>query len=877
MKISALRLYNVKRFAGRGVALEGIGDGVNVLCAANEFGKSTSFEALHALFFLPHSSTAGDVRSLRPYAGGNPLVEADISTDTGRFRITKQFYGGRSARIVDLASGRLVAQADEAENFIAGLVRGGSAGPAGLLWVRQGVTGIEKRSKAEEEGETRVRTSLLESVQGEVEAVTGGRRMADIMAATEEALGRLVTPSGRPKAGERYAAALEALERLEAEERRLGAEVTSLREALDRRTAATRRLAELDRPEDRDGRRKAVDAAQVAYDAAKTQSEVLRATEAELRLISEQRDAVERDLVAFHNSLERAADLESKLAEAENMRREAIARRNEATVAAVRARAESDSAEAKERETRALLARLDAAMKARESADRLADLAQRLDAAEAARKQIEDVEAAVALLGISPNAVAELETVDVEIAKLKAIAEAGQPTVSVAYESHAPAVRLDGEPLKDGETRSYEGVASLAIPSIGVVTLRSNPASGQDERLLRAEERRRALLGSLGVDDLAAARRKLTEVQAKEGELRELRVRLSLLAPDGLAKLREEAAAWHAAAGDILEIKEDPAQARAAHEAAEAARLAARQALREIEPMQMRAADAFVAAQTALARLDAERTQVEAVLGPPDAHSDRERRLAERLASFEAGLLEKQAVVDGLKHREVDLASAEAALRRVRSVVEAAEREAASLREQIAGLTAEIRARSDDAIEEKWREAADALAAAKQHAAAYEKEVAVLQRLRAALETSRGHARETYLLPVMTELRPLLGLLFDDVSITFDEKTLLPHRILRNGQEEDVERLSGGMREQLSVLTRLAFARLLAKDGRPTPVILDDALVYSDDDRIEKMFDALHRQARDQQIIVFSCRQRAFQALGGNVLRMENWIPGSAT
>ncbi len=49
------------------------------------------------------------------------------------------------------------------------------------------------------------------------------------------------------------------------------------------------------------------------------------------------------------------------------------------------------------------------------------------------------------------------------------------------------------------------------------------------------------------------------------------------------------------------------------------------------------------------------------------------------------------------------------------------------------------------------------------------------------------------------------------------------------------------MREQLSVLTRLAFARLLARDGRPAPVILDDALVYSDDDRIERMFDALHR------------------------------------
>lgn len=155
----------------------------------------------------------------------------------------------------------------------------------------------------------------------------------------------------------------------------------------------------------------------------------------------------------------------------------------------------------------------------------------------------------------------------------------------------------------------------------------------------------------------------------------------------------------------------------------------------------------------------------------------------------------------------------------------------------------------------------------------YEKEVAVLQRLRDALETARSQARETYLLPAMNELRPLLSLLFDDVSIIFDEKTLLPHKIVRRGQEEEVERLNGGMRKKLSVLTRLAFARLLSKDGRPVPVILDDALIYSDDGSIEKMFDALHRQSREQQIIVFSCRQRAFQKLGGNVLQMSDWMP----
>lgn len=873
MKISALRLFNVKRFAGRGVAIEGIGDGVNVLCAANEYGKSTSFEALHAIFFQPHSSTAVDVRNLRPYSGGSPLVETDIATEAGLFRITKQFYGRGSARVVDRATGRLIAQADEAENFIAGLVRGGTAGPAGLLWVRQGVTGIDKRSKAEEEGETKVRAGLLESVQGEVEAVTGGRRMAEIIAATEEELGRLVTATGRPKAGEAYAAAIAERDRLEAEERRLDAELKMLRDALDKRSTANKRLAERDRAEDREQRNRAVEAAEAAYDAAKSRAERLRTEEAQLKLLQERRDNAHRELTNFRAALDSAARLGTKLADAEQRRDAALANREAVAQAAAKAHADVEASEKDEQEARTLLARLNAALKAKEAAERLAELERRLESAEALRREIEEDEAALALLRLPAKAVTELETLDIDIAKLRAVAESGRPLVSIAYEPQAPVASLDGKPLREGEAIGYDGHARLAIPGVGVVTLRSNRAAGGDETLREAEERRQVLLASMGVNDLAAARRRQVDVQQKEGDLRERRTRLSMLAPGELPKLREEVAKQRAAAGEALELKEDPAQVRAAHEVAEARLLAARQALRAAEPMQGSAVDAVVEAQAACAALDAERAQVEALLGPAATRGERAEKLVAVLAEVDARLAEQTAVVGRLQEGAVDLASAEATLRRHRSVKDAAEQEIGRLREEIAGLAAEIRARADDAVEEKWREVVDALAAARRRVAGFEKEVAVLQRLQLALDTARSRARETYLRPVMTELRPLLGLLFDDVSITFDERTLLPRKILRNGLEEEVERLSGGMREQLSILTRLAFARLLARDGRPAPVILDDALVYSDDDRIEKMFDALHRQARDQQIIVFSCRQRAFQKLGGNVLQMSDWTP----
>jgi hypothetical protein len=873
MKISALRLFNVKRFGGRGVAIEDIGDGVNVLSEANEFGKSTSFEALHALFFQPHSSVSADVRSLRPYSGGNPLVEADIATAEGRFRITKQYYGGRSARVTDLGSGRLMAQADEAENFIAGLIRGGSAGPAGLLWVRQGITGIEARRKSEEDSEKQARAGLLESVQGEVEAITGGRRMAEIARVVSEEIEKLVTKRG-PKAGGRYAAAIETRDRLTAEEQRLSAEVTSLRAALDQRAAAARRLSELEQPQDRQERRAAVEKAQTALNTAKSQREMLNAAEAKWQLSRDRRDLLAQNLGTLLEAQEKAQALRSRLGEAELRHVQTAEKRREAAAAMSKARAQAEAAEQQEQEARDLLARLDAALKARDAAERHAALQERLKQAEDTRLALEQAEARHALVKIDPKAIDNLQTLDVEIARLRAIGDAARPSMIVAYEQGAAhSVELDGVALTDGEERRYDGEAHLSVPGIGAITLRSNRPAPDDSRLKQAVEKRRALLAALEAADLAAVRARHEQAQQIAVEMQGLRSRLSALAPAGLAKLREEVAAQEPAAAEAVEITGEPEEIRAAHAQSDDNRKAARQALREAEPLQRIADEAFIAAQTDLAALRAELVQIEVTLGPEDGRADRQRELSGQLDEAVRKLEADRAELQKLRDSAADLESVEAARRRARSVEEVAEKEAAALRETIAELNGLIRALADDAVEEKWHETREALSAANARVAAFEKEVGILQRLSSALENARTEASDLYLKPVITELRPLLGLLFDDVAISFDDKTLLPRTILRNGQEEEVERLSGGMREQLSVLTRLAFARLLARDGRPTPVILDDALVYSDDDRIEKMFDALHRQSRDQQIIVFSCRQRAFQKLGGNILRMTDWQP----
>ena len=73
----------------------------------------------------------------------------------------------------------------------------------------------------------------------------------------------------------------------------------------------------------------------------------------------------------------------------------------------------------------------------------------------------------------------------------------------------------------------------------------------------------------------------------------------------------------------------------------------------------------------------------------------------------------------------------------------------------------------------------------------------------------------------------------------------------------------------MTLLVRLAMGALLAERGEAAPIILDDALVYCDDDRIERMFDALSRAGKNQQIIVLTRRLRSFGPLGGYTLRVN--------
>lgn len=71
------------------------------------------------------------------------------------------------------------------------------------------------------------------------------------------------------------------------------------------------------------------------------------------------------------------------------------------------------------------------------------------------------------------------------------------------------------------------------------------------------------------------------------------------------------------------------------------------------------------------------------------------------------------------------------------------------------------------------------------------------------------------------------------------------------------------------MLVRLAFAEMLVEQGHPATVVLDDALVFSDDRRMSRMFDILNMAARNVQVVVLTCREQLFEGLGGRQLTLQ--------
>ena len=536
MKIRGLALENFRKFRAP-VRLSGFTDGLNMICEANEFGKSTLLEAMRAALFERHGAKSEYVRSFRPWGDETaPAVELTFELRGEPWVIRKRFLQAPRAVLVG-PSGQTFSS-DEAEERLQALLgfersgKGGadaeSRGVLGMLWIEQGdalrimVPG-------------RLARETIESVlAGEVGAVTGGRRATAVTLAVEGALKELRTLG----TGQSTGRLLEAQKRLEAARALLtDAEAISrsFGESLDRLQTVRGELVRLERDLTAPEHATESKRAQQDLEIARAADGRLREAKAALGEATSRREGAERKL-AEREGLRReqqAADDAVKAAEAavedhapafqRALAQEADLARALVDLRADLQRAEADATKAQgaERATRERLA--------------IAKAFERLDGAEGLVERLAALRSELDQGGMSQEQLESPVGFEAKATQAQAALQAGAATLDIKLSPGVEgAVTVGGRPAQSGRISVVTPIM-VEIAGIGSMTVSPGAASGVtvETAYRRASEDLAAALAKAGVADLARARAVAERRRALEADLQAHQVRLETACPAG--------------------------------------------------------------------------------------------------------------------------------------------------------------------------------------------------------------------------------------------------------------------------------------------------------------------------------------------------------
>jgi hypothetical protein len=136
------------------------------------------------------------------------------------------------------------------------------------------------------------------------------------------------------------------------------------------------------------------------------------------------------------------------------------------------------------------------------------------------------------------------------------------------------------------------------------------------------------------------------------------------------------------------------------------------------------------------------------------------------------------------------------------------------------------------------------------------------QLLRSVMARHRDATRLRYVDPFRNEVERLGRIVFgDSFEVEIDSELRIVSRTVA-GRTVPYESLSGGAKEQLGIVARLAGAALVAKEDG-VPVVIDDALGFTDADRLTKMGAVFDVVAGDGQVIVLTCSPQRYAGVGG--------------
>jgi hypothetical protein len=854
MKLHRLVLKNYRGIEHREIDFPE--HGVVVISGANEIGKSSMVEALDLLLESRDRSTKKEVKQVKPtHADVGSEVTAEISTGPYRFVYHKRFHKKCETQLTVLEPRREQHSGDEAHDRVQAML---AETVDTELWRAQRVLQSASTDAVNLSGCDAL-TRALDVAAGDAAALSGTEPLLIDRIDTEYA--RYFTPTGRPT-GE-WTAAIKALEAADAEVEQCAAAVAEVDDRVQRHATLTVELAELAQRQNEASARKT--AAQAAADAIAALAEHVR----EAELIAAAATATSTASTAAHTERERlrtetesrttaVAALEAEAREAAEA--QAMARDVATEADAVVEQANQSLADAQQRvetarrvvdelsrrdETQRLTARLtkiDAALRDRDGiAHELStitltdDLLRKIEKAAAA---VERAEGQLALVSVTVEFVA---ATDIELV-------IGDQRVSLAT----------------GETWSTLANTATEVEVPGVVTARVMPgmsALDVQAQYTAAQQDLAAGLAAAQVANPAAARsadQRRRELQSARGQL--TATLAGLCGDDDVEQLVSRLAELRSLPPFSGDITIDASTARAELDEAESGRVTAgadcethrrvaalaMSKLTEVSTQATRLQDKLVTQRAELAVVVDRLTQQRATIadGKLAATAANDLSAAQTAAGRVAELAEQLAA-----------AAPEAVAAELTEAVEAA----AVLHErhdEIARNLHEIASQLTVFGTEGRKGKLDAAEIQCEHARNEHDRVGrrarAVQLLRDVMVRHRDTTRLRYVEPYRAELqrlgRPVFGPSFE---VDVDSDLCIRNRTL-DGCTVPYESLSGGAKEQLGILARLAGAALVAKEDS-VPILIDDALGFTDPQRLVKMATVFNTLGERGQVIVLTC------------------------
>ena len=867
MRILRLSLENWRGVDSREVTLS---DGVTVIEGPNEIGKSTIVEAIRLLFSELDSSKKQAVKSIKPVDQDvGSTIEAEIKSGSYQFVYSKTFNKSNKTSLNILA-------------------------PA-----KKQLTGREAHEQAEQILGSTVDMALWEALlvdQGEKVALANIRDSAGLAKALDEAAGS--STSGGEDTG-LYAAVqaeYESYFTLKTGKSKFSAEENAFEKAQIAFDAAKK--AVLDVEEDSQSHDRCADEVRrlrsnlpdlkVRMDEHETQWNAIKS-------LKEKLDAKQKELASAEAMQKAATDAETdrlmlveEIGVTEKHQQDAAENQEPLRLKAETLKGQSKKAQLVITDLKKKRIAAREALDLAQSDERhlinleaLADERNRLEQLKKLSTQMKSALKTVGSIKINDSALEEFReaerALDIASSKRDAVAT----TVSVTAEKDLD-FEFDGDTVSlsnsDVETRVLTSELRIRLPGIATVELSpSKSVADVQEDVADAQAMFTELQSRFGVNDLkeavAANERRMT-AQRELDRLKEREAGILKGASqeeieqlitsyqsdcDAYAEIRQSSNELPTNASDasrsVHEAKELLGSCENALEAtrekADALQSEFAQVDGELRIAQHEMAGVEAALNEKRERLNKARsTEADEVL----AERAMKARSAVKKLEDETGAIQTSFTESSPESVEELLSNAKDVYERANTNLRQEEQNLAVLVDRLQQAQADGRFEAMEAAQRKLEHCDDTLKSTRRRAAA-------VQLLWNTINEYRDAARQAYVMPLKEAIERLGKIVFGaGFEVEIDDDWSLISRTLY-GKTLPFDDLSVGAKEQLGILTRLAAAQIVAKQGG-VPLIIDDALGFSDPSRLEKMGAAIAAAGRQSQIVILTCTPGRFMHVG---------------